>query len=68
MINKKECSSLSLIYDHGCLSYNSKLECKTCDGLGKNSDKKIEIERCYTTKNHMRNDLDLKDNINNPYQ
>ena len=52
------------MYNYGCLSYNSKPECKTCDGFGKNSDIKLEeLKECYITKEQMREDLDLNKKV-----
>jgi hypothetical protein len=33
-----------------CIKYGSRLECKTCDGFGRNSDEKVNTENCYNTK------------------
>ena len=42
-----------------CLKYGSKLECKTCDGFGRNSDNNIDTENCYNTKRNITNILEL---------
>lgn len=59
-----------IIYHQGCLYYNSRPECKNCDGFGKNLDKKINTLECYTTKEQMEDYLGVKkfsfNNINNP--
>jgi hypothetical protein len=49
-----------------CLVYNSKSECKSCDGFGRNSDKNVKTESCYITIEKMREEIGIgKLKINN---
>jgi hypothetical protein len=49
--------------DYECLVYNSKPECKICDGFGRNLNNLAKIEECYITKIKMRTDLSLDKKI-----
>jgi hypothetical protein len=39
--------------NYECLNYNSKPQCKSCDGFGRNLDSRIETEKCYTAKEQI---------------
>ncbi len=61
MTNKEE--SFSSIENYGCLVYTSKLECKTCNGFGRNTDKSVNVKECYLTRNQVKEYLDLNKEI-----
>ncbi len=49
----------NLIGEHECLVYNSKVECKTCNGRGRDTTNREEIKPCYITLNLMENYLGM---------
>ncbi len=34
-----------------CKKYGTRLECKTCDGFGRNLDDSVDTEKCYVSFN-----------------
>jgi hypothetical protein len=55
------------IDSYECLTHNSTLKCKTCDGFGRNTEKSVCTEECYVSLNKMRLYLDISKDKNNLY-
>jgi len=49
------------IEDYECLNNNSRLECKACNGFGKNSNEGVSgsTKKCYVSRMKMKEDLNL---------
>jgi len=44
--------------EYKCIIYNSKKECKSCDGFGRNLDNKINTKDCYKPKGNLNNKIE----------
>lgn len=39
-----------------CRNYLTKIECKTCDGFGRNTNEKINIRECYVSNAEIQDE------------
>ncbi len=56
----EEKSNVIEIKDYGCLIYNSKSECKNCNGFGIDLNHGKTVRNCYTSLEQIKEYLGLK--------